>query len=114
MNVIIWDVHPETCTLSLKKILEGHNYGIENNEINVHFEIFFFCSGASYISWNPDSVHLIACGPEESPKVWLWNTETEKLLMVSQSPEDALACCAWHKDGTKFVVSLMEKKLILK
>jgi hypothetical protein len=49
-------------------------------------------------------VHLIACGPEESPEVWLWNIETEKFLKVSQSPEDALACCAWHKDGTKFVV----------
>ncbi|XP_063923477.1 WD repeat-containing protein 26 [Zophobas morio] len=85
-NVIIWDVNPETCTLSLKKILEGHNYG------------------ASYISWSPDSIHLIACGPEESPEVWLWNIDTEKFLKVSQSPEDALACCAWHKDGTKFVV----------
>lgn len=27
-NVIIWDVHPETCTVSVKKILEGHNYGM--------------------------------------------------------------------------------------
>ncbi|XP_030747225.1 WD repeat-containing protein 26 [Sitophilus oryzae] len=85
-NVIIWDVHPETCTLSLRKILEGHSYG------------------AAYISWNPDSKHLIACGPEESPEVWLWDIETEKFLKVSQSPEDALTCCAWNKDGTKFVV----------
>lgn len=65
----------------------------------------YYFPGASYISWSPDSVHLIACGPEESPEVWLWNTETEKFFKVSQSPEDALACCAWHKDGTKFVVN---------
>lgn len=26
-NVIIWDVNPETCTLSFRKVLEGHNYG---------------------------------------------------------------------------------------
>ncbi|XP_060532126.1 WD repeat-containing protein 26 [Cylas formicarius] len=84
-NVIIWNVNPDSCTLSLKKVLEGHNYG------------------AAYISWNPDSKHLLACGPEESPEVWLWNIETEKFLKVSQSPEDALTCCAWNKDGTKFV-----------
>ncbi|CAH1128279.1 unnamed protein product [Ceutorhynchus assimilis] len=85
-NVIIWDVNAETCTLSLRKILEGHNYG------------------AAYISWNPDSKHLLACGPEESPEVWLWNLDTDKYLKVSQSPEDALTCCAWQKDGKKFVV----------
>ncbi|XP_050299546.1 WD repeat-containing protein 26 [Anthonomus grandis grandis] len=85
-NVIIWDVNPETCTLSLRKVLEEHSYG------------------AAYISWNPDSKHLLACGPEESPEVWLWNLDTDKYLKVSQSPEDALTCCAWHKDGNKFVV----------
>ncbi|KAF5304558.1 hypothetical protein FQA39_LY09609 [Lamprigera yunnana] len=85
-NVIIWDVHPETCTISLRKTLEGHSYG------------------AAYISWNSDSTHLIACGPEESPEVWLWNVETEKCLKVSQSPEDVLTCCAWNKDNNKFVV----------
>ncbi|KAF5294909.1 hypothetical protein FQR65_LT10707 [Abscondita terminalis] len=69
-NVIIWDVHPETCTITPKKTLEGHSYG------------------AAYISWNNDSTHLIACGPEESP----------------ESPEDVLTCCAWNKDSNKFVV----------
>lgn len=46
----------------------------------------------------------MACGPEESSEVWLWNIETEKFLKITQSAEDALACCAWHKDGKKFVV----------
>ncbi|KAL3267374.1 hypothetical protein HHI36_011505 [Cryptolaemus montrouzieri] len=85
-NVIIWDVHPESCTITLKKVLEGHNYG------------------AAYISWCPDNIHLIACGPEESAEVWLWNIETEKFLKICQSQEDALTCCSWHKSGTKFVV----------
>ncbi|XP_022899945.1 WD repeat-containing protein 26 [Onthophagus taurus] len=85
-NVIIWDVHPETCTISPRKTLDGHNYGI------------------AYIAWNPDSIHLVACGPEDSQEVWLWNTETEKCQKVSQTPEDILTCCAWNKDGTKFVV----------
>ncbi|CAH1960149.1 unnamed protein product [Acanthoscelides obtectus] len=85
-NVIIWDVHPDSCTVTLKKVLEGHNYG------------------AAYLSWSPDSSHLLVCGPEESPEVWLWNVETENFLKVTQSPEDALTSCAWHKDGTKFVV----------
>lgn len=85
-NVIIWDVHPETCTITPRKTLEGHSYG------------------AAYMSWNNDSTHLIACGPEESPEVWLWNIETEKCLKVSQSPEDVLTCCAWNKDNNKFLV----------
>lgn len=85
-NVFIWDVHPDTCTLTLRKTLENHSYG------------------AAYLAWSPDNTHLIACGPEESPEVWLWNVETEKLLKVSQGPEDVLTCCAWNKDGTKFVV----------
>ncbi|KAF2901274.1 hypothetical protein ILUMI_04911 [Ignelater luminosus] len=85
-NVIIWDVHPDTCTLTPRKTLEGHSYG------------------AAYISWSSDSTHLIACGPEESPEVWLWNVETEKCMKVSQSPEDVLTCCAWNKDNNKFVV----------
>ncbi|KAJ8969588.1 hypothetical protein NQ317_011312 [Molorchus minor] len=50
-NGIIWDVNPDTMQLTLRKILEGHNYG------------------AAYISWSLDSMHLIACGPEESPEV---------------------------------------------
>nr|XP_023018233.1 WD repeat-containing protein 26 [Leptinotarsa decemlineata] len=85
-NVIIWDVNPETCTISLKKVLEGHN------------------PGAAYISWNPDSIHMIVCGPDETPEIWLWNIETENFLKVNQSAEDALTCCAWNKDGSKFVV----------
>lgn len=60
--------------------------------------------GVSYISWNPDSTHLIVCGPEECPEVWLWNIETEKCIKVTQGQDDALTCAAWNKDGAKFVV----------
>ncbi|XP_017775656.1 PREDICTED: WD repeat-containing protein 26 isoform X2 [Nicrophorus vespilloides] len=85
-NVFIWDVNPETCTLNLRNTLVGHNYG------------------AAYLSWSPDSTHLLACGPDESPEVWLWNIKTEKCLKISQSQEDVLTCCSWNKDGKKFVV----------
>lgn len=68
--------------------------------------IIKFAIGVAYIAWNPDSTHLLACGPEGSPEVWLWNIETEKCLKISQSPEDVLTCAAWNKDGTKFVVSV--------
>lgn len=61
----------------------------------------------AYISWNPDSTHLLVCGPEESPEVLLWNVENENFHKVTQSPEDALTCCAWNKEGTKFVVSII-------
>lgn len=85
-TVLIWDVHPDTCTLTLHKTLEGHSYG------------------AAYLSWSPDSKRLLACGPEESPEVWLWDVEQDKCVKVSQSAEDVLTCAAWHRDGARFVV----------
>lgn len=63
-----------------------------------------FIAGAAYLAWSPDSTHIIVCGPEETPEVWIWNIETEKCLKMSQSSEDVLTCAAWNKDGGKFVV----------
>lgn len=34
-NVFIWDVHPDTCSLTLKSTLDGHTYGMSD----------FHCSG---------------------------------------------------------------------
>lgn len=70
-----------------------------------HCTSIYYGLGAAYISWNPDSTHLIVCGPEDSAEVWLWNIENENFLKVTQSPEDVLTCCAWNKDGNRFVVS---------
>jgi len=85
-TVIIWDVDPETLELKLKRTLEGHSYGV------------------SYLSWSPDDVHLIACGPDDCSELWIWNVETGDLRnKLSHSPEDSLTCCAWHKEGKKFI-----------
>ncbi|KRT78951.1 translation initiation factor eIF2A [Oryctes borbonicus] len=84
-NVMIWDVHPETCTITHRKTLEAHSY--------------------AHLAWHPDSVHLLACGQEEaSPEAWLWNTETEKCIKITNGSEEILTACAWNKDGTRFVV----------
>ena len=50
-NVIIWDVDPDECSISIRRILEGHSYG------------------AAILCWNPDSVHILVCGPEDTPEV---------------------------------------------
>ncbi|KAE8750615.1 hypothetical protein FOCC_FOCC002595 [Frankliniella occidentalis] len=85
-SVIIWDVDPETLTCTHRKTLEGHSYGV------------------AYLSWSPDSSHLIACGPEDCPELWIWNIDSEELrVKVSHSPEDSLTSCSWHRDGNKFV-----------
>lgn len=85
-TVIIWDVDPETLTCHHRKTLEGHSYGV------------------AYLAWSPDGSHLIACGPEDCPELWIWNIETEELrVKVSHSPEDSLTSCSWHRDGNKFV-----------
>jgi len=85
-TVIIWDVDPDTLTCHHRKTLEGHSYGV------------------AYLAWSPDGSHLIACGPEDCPELWIWNIETEELrVKVSHSPEDSLTSCSWHRDGNKFV-----------
>jgi WD40 repeat protein len=85
-TVMIWDVDPDTLELKHRRTLEGHSYGV------------------SYLAWSPDDVHLIACGPDDCSELWIWNVETGELRnKLSHSPEDSLTCCAWHKDGKKFI-----------
>ena len=49
-------------------------------------------------------MYLIACGPEDCPELWIWNVDTGDLhVKVTNSPEDSLTSCSWHKDGKKFV-----------
>ncbi|XP_011137847.1 WD repeat-containing protein 26 isoform X1 [Harpegnathos saltator] len=88
MTVIIWDVDPETLKVTHRKTLEGHTYGV------------------ALITWSPDSTHLIACGPEDCPELWLWNVDTpdcELRVKLTQSTDDSLTACAWHRDSNKFV-----------
>ncbi|KAF4524623.1 hypothetical protein B566_EDAN013874 [Ephemera danica] len=85
-TVIVWDVDPETLSCTLRKTLDGHSYGV------------------AYLSWSPDGTYLIACGPEDCPELWIWNVETGDLhVKVTNSAEDSLTSCSWHKDGKKFV-----------
>lgn len=88
MTVIIWDVDPETLRVTHRKTLEGHTYGV------------------ALIAWSPDSSHLIACGPEDCPELWLWCVDTpdcELRVKLTQSTDDSLTACAWHRDSNKFV-----------
>ncbi|XP_012253307.1 WD repeat-containing protein 26 isoform X1 [Athalia rosae] len=91
-TVIIWDVCPDTLTVTHRKTLEGHSYGV------------------ALIAWSPDSCHLIACGPEDCPELWLWSVDSpdcELRVKFTQSPEDSLTACAWHRDANKFVTGGM-------
>lgn len=85
-TVIIWEVDPETLEIRHKRTFEGHPNGV------------------SYLAWSPDDTYLIACGPDDSSDVWVWNIQTGDLrVKMSHTPEDSLTSCAWHKDGKKFV-----------
>ncbi|KAK8782801.1 hypothetical protein V5799_015854 [Amblyomma americanum] len=85
-TVKIFEVNPATLTLSLKRTLEGHPYG------------------ASYIAWSPDDTQILVCGPEDSADVWVWNVQTGELrVKMTNTPEDSITSCAWHRDGKKFV-----------
>ncbi|XP_021957244.1 WD repeat-containing protein 26 [Folsomia candida] len=85
-NLIIWDVHPTELKLNHRRTLEGFQYGI------------------SYLSWSPDSNFLICCGPEDTPELWVWNTNTGDLhIKIAPGPEDSLTSAAWHPDSKRFV-----------
>lgn len=31
--------------------------------------------GVSFLAWSPDDTYLIACGPDDSSDLWVWNVE---------------------------------------
>lgn len=85
-TVIIWDVDPETLTVTRRFTLDGHSYGVV------------------YLAWSPDSSKLIVCLQEEAAELVVWDTERgEQICKVSNSPDDSLTCASWHKDSRKFV-----------
>lgn len=86
MQVLIWDVDPDTLTVKCNRSLEGHT------------------CGASFIAWGPDSTHLIVCGPEDCADLWIWCLDEERVkLRVCQATDDSLTCVAFNGDGTRFV-----------
>uniref|UniRef100_A0A8C6SAQ6 WD repeat-containing protein 26 n=1 Tax=Neogobius melanostomus TaxID=47308 RepID=A0A8C6SAQ6_9GOBI len=85
-TVIVWHVDLESHSVKMLKTLEGHAYGV------------------SYLSWSPDDVYLIACGPDDCSELWLWNVQTGELrTKMSQSHEDSLTSVSWNPDGKRFV-----------
>jgi len=85
-TLIIWDVHPTEFKLTIRKTIDGHQYGV------------------SSLYWSPNSVYLIVCGPEDSPELWIYNTISCELhIKISPGPEDSLTSAAWHPDSRIFV-----------
>lgn len=33
--------------------------------------------GVSFLAWSPDDTYLIACGPDDSSDLWVWNIEVK-------------------------------------
>ena len=85
-NLMLWDVDPEKHECRHRQTFVGHSYGV------------------SYIAWSPDSVHVIACGPDDCADLWLWNVNTGDLrVKLSQNQGDSLTCAAWYPDCQRFV-----------
>ncbi|XP_013416632.1 WD repeat-containing protein 26 [Lingula anatina] len=85
-TLIIWDINKETHELRHRRTFDGHAYGV------------------ACIAWSPDSMYIVACGPEDCSELWLWNVETGDLrVKMSQSPEDSLTCASFHADGKRFI-----------
>ncbi|KRX90948.1 WD repeat-containing protein 26 [Trichinella pseudospiralis] len=60
--------------------------------------------GAAYFVFSPDDKYLACVGPEDSPDLWIWDTETGILrIKITHSPDDSISCVSWHPDGNKVV-----------
>ncbi|KAL1244329.1 WD repeat-containing protein [Trichinella spiralis] len=60
--------------------------------------------GAAYFVFSPNDKYLACVGPEDSPDLWIWDTETGILrIKITHSPDDSISCVSWHPDGTKVV-----------
>jgi hypothetical protein len=65
-----------THQLRHKRSFEGHAYGV------------------SYIAWSPDSVYVIACGPDDCSELWLWNAQVSSQIMIVSMTHDHLSWCS--------------------
>jgi len=58
-----------TYKLTIRRTFESHSYGV------------------SYIAWSPDSVYVIALGPDDCSDLWLWNIEVQQHFLLSKFTE---------------------------
>ena len=64
-NILFHRMFQATHELKLRRSFEGHSYGV------------------SYMAWSPDSLYIIACGPDDCSELWLWNVEVRQLLYIN-------------------------------
>ncbi|KRX84251.1 5'-3' exoribonuclease 1, partial [Trichinella sp. T6] len=84
--IYIWDVNLSSRSVTKKFTLDGHSFG------------------AAYFVFSPNDKYLACVGPEDSPDLWIWDTETGILrIKITHSPDDSISCVSWHPDGTKVV-----------
>jgi len=95
-SLIIYDIDATTHRLSVRQVHGDHHRGV------------------SHIAWHPDSKHLVACGPDETCELIIWDVETgeQKLKMNNQSMEQCLSCAAWQSDGSHFTAGGIKGQFI--
>eukprot|EP00058_Branchiostoma_floridae_P025143 XP_002610633.1 hypothetical protein BRAFLDRAFT_117882 [Branchiostoma floridae] len=71
----------------LLRTFEGHQYGV------------------SYLSWSPDDVYLIACGPEECSELWVWNVQDLDGNVMDSWEGVRVQCLQYKKDGKTVLAS---------
>ncbi|XP_075262790.1 WD repeat-containing protein 26-like isoform X2 [Convolutriloba macropyga] len=59
-----------------------------------------------FFSWSPDDRYLLSCGARSSSKATVWSMATmDRVVRVSNGPEDCLTTCCWLPDSTHFAVA---------
>ncbi|GFR84185.1 WD repeat-containing protein 26-like [Elysia marginata] len=86
-KLIIWQVNIDQFEVRHLRTLDEHKYGV------------------GFVSWCPDNVHILVCGPDETSEVFIYNSVTGEVRQrIHQSADDSLTYAAWMTDGRKFVV----------
>ncbi|BFZ11631.1 hypothetical protein BsWGS_14670 [Bradybaena similaris] len=86
-KLIIWNVDVDYFECRHYKTLDEHKFGV------------------GFISWCPDNVHILVCGPDETNEVYIYNSVTGEVRQkIHQNTDDSLTYAAWMPDGRKLVV----------
>ncbi|XP_012942638.1 WD repeat-containing protein 26 isoform X2 [Aplysia californica] len=86
-KLIIWDVDLDLFEVRHQRTLDEHKFGV------------------GFLTWCPDNMHLLVCGPDETNEVYIYNAVTGEVRQrIHQNSDDSLTYAAWMPDGRKLVV----------
>lgn len=66
------------------------------------------------VSWSPNDEYILACGSEELPDCWFYNSQTKELKsVIKHNSEKSMATCSWHPSGELFAIASTKGNFVI-